>query len=169
MQGPRVTALDASNPLPQLEGQLELVVFDGLYGFPDMRTSFEGRKERFYDMLRMMKEMMSLRSPVDEIWLYHPATETVIAGENLNWILSEETLATFPMMMKMMFKANTIMIQDKARKVADPERVAKHWKAILAWKSRTLMGYHERPGEAFFGDGQAALAEAVKRAGQLLG
>jgi hypothetical protein len=117
----------------------------------------------------MMKMMMSVDDPVDELWLHHAETGTVIGGENLGWILSEKTLKTFPLMLRMMMKADTVYIQDKARKVADREKVAACWRQILQWQGRTLLGYHEPPGEAFFGDVQATLTRAVKAARQLPG
>ncbi len=70
-------------------------------------------------------------------------------------------------MMRMMMKPNSVYVQDKARKVADPAAVAASWDEILAWPGRTLMGYHEPPGEAFVGDARAALFSAVKATRQL--
>jgi hypothetical protein len=115
----------------------------------------------------MMKMMMSIDDPVDELWLHHAATGTVIGGENLGWILSAKTLKAFPLMFRMMMKADTVYIQDKVRKVANPEQVAACWRQILRWEGRTLLGYHEPPGEAYFGDVQAALTRAVQAARQL--
>jgi len=46
-------------------------------------------------------------------------------------------------------------------------KVAASWRRILAWPARTLMTYHDPPGVAFQGDGQAALAAAVESARQL--
>jgi hypothetical protein len=167
MQGPRVKVMDLANPMPELAGTVDFVIFDGLLGFPDMRTTFEGGKEGFFTMFKIMKEMMTLHTPVDEVWLRHAATDTVVAGENLGWFLSEKTHASFPFMMRKMMKAKTVFVQDKARKVADKEKVAAAWREVLAWPCRTLMGYHETPGDAFVGDGQAALRQAVIAAGQL--
>lgn len=167
MSGGRVRAMDLENPLPGLEGQLEAVVFHGLYGFPDMKTPFEGKKEGFFTMFSMMKEMMSLRTPDDELWLHHVPTGTVIGGENLGWILSERTVKGFPFMMRGMMKANTVYVNDKARKVSDAIVVRDCWKRILTWPGRTLMGYHEPPGEAFVGDVQSELARAAKQVRQL--
>jgi hypothetical protein len=138
-----------------------------LYGFPDMKTPFEGKKEGFFTMFSMMKEMMSLRTPDDELWLHHVPTGTVIGGENLGWILSERTVKGFPFMMRSMMKANTVYVNDKARKVSDAAVVSDCWKRVLAWPGRTLMGYHEPPGEAFVGDVQSELARAAKQVRQL--
>jgi hypothetical protein len=167
MKGERVQVMAVDDPLPQFHGQLECVIFAGLVGFSDRRTPFEGGKESFFTMLATMKEMMSLKTPVDEVWLYHPASGTVIAGENLGWILSADTVKRFPLMMRGMFKPNAIVVNDKARRVSDREQTAAAWRKVLAWPSRTLMGYHEPPGEAFFGDGQSALRAAVQAAKQL--
>jgi hypothetical protein len=167
MDGPRVRTMSADDPLPQFKGQLDVVVFDGLLGFPDMKTTFEGGKEGFFTFFKMMKEMMSLHTPVDEVWVRHVATGTVIGGENLGWILSRKTLATFPFMLRKMMKPDTVYVQAQARKVADPARVSRAWRQVLAWRTSALMGYHEPPGEAFFGDGKAALEAAVAAVRQL--
>jgi hypothetical protein len=168
IDGGRVRLMDLDDPLPQFRGQLEMVIFHGLRGFPDMKGPYEGKPEGFFTMLGVMKEMMSLRMPVDEVWLCHRATGTVIGGENLGWILSEATVKSFPFFMRGMMKTNTVYIQDKMRKVANPQAVSHAWSQVLSWPCRTLIGYHEPPTEGFVGDGQAALAEAVKASGQLL-
>jgi hypothetical protein len=167
MRGGRVRAMDLENPLPEFAGELEAVVFHGLYGFPDMRTPFEGGSEGFFTPFKLMKEMFSLHTPDDELWLHHVPTGTVIGGENLGWILSPEAVKSFPFMMRGMMKANTVYINDKARKVSDPEAVSRCWKRILAWPGKTLIGYHEPPGEGFVGDVRNELAAAVKKVGQL--
>jgi hypothetical protein len=168
MRGGRVRAMNIENPIPEFAGDLEAVVFHGLHGFPDMKSPYEGGKEGFFTMFKLMKEMMSLRTPADELWLHHVPTGTVIGGENLGWILSEKTVKGFPFMMRGMMKTNTVYVQDKARKVADPEAVSACWKRVLAWPARTLIGYHEPPGEGFVGDAQSELGRAVKQVGQLL-
>jgi hypothetical protein len=168
MRGGRVRAMDLENPLPEFAGELEAVIFHGLYGFPDMKSPFEGGKEGFFTPFKLMKEMMSLHTPGDELWLHHVRTGTVIGGENLGWILSQKTVKSFPFMMRGMMRADTVYINDKARKVSDPEIVSRCWERILAWPGRTLIGYHEPPGEGFFGDARAELTQAVKNVGQLL-
>lgn len=167
MEGGRVQILDPANPLPQFQGELGCVIFDKLIGFPDMKTTYEGGKEGFFTPFKIMMEMMSMKDPCDELWLWHRATETVIGGENLGWILSEKIVAGFPFMMKMMMKPNSVYVQDKGRKVGDKEATARAWKQVLAWPCRTLLGYHEPPGEAFVGDGRAALEAAVKKVKQI--
>lgn len=165
MDGPRVQVMDLDDPLPQFAGQLDAVLFHGLFGVRDHATPFEGGKEP--GMFTMMKMMMSIDSPVDELWLHHVATDTVIGGENLGWILSDKTVKSFPFFMRMMMKANAVYVQDQARKVADKQKVATCWRRITAWPCKTLLGYHEPVGEAFVGDGQAALIQAAKAAKQL--
>lgn len=165
MEGGRVTVMDPDSPLSPFEGQLDAVLFRGLFGLRDHPTPYEGGPQA--TMFRMMKMMMSVDDPVDELWLHHAESGTVIGGENLGWILSEKTLKTFPLMLRMMMKADTVFIQDKARKVADRDKVAACWRQILKWPGRTLLGYHEPPGEAFFGDVQTTLTGAVRTARQL--
>src|SRR5205085_2741237 len=84
-----------------------------------------------------------------------------IGGENLGWILSEKTIKSFPFFMRMMMKPGTVYVQDQARKVADKAMVDACWKRVTAWPAKTLIGYHEPPGEGFVGDGQAALVNAA--------
>jgi hypothetical protein len=165
VDGPRVRAMDIDDPLPQFAGELEAVVFHGLYGVRDDRTPYEGGAEP--GLFKMMKMMRNLDAPVDELWLHHVPTGTVIGGENLGWILSKQSIKAFPWMLRMMMKADSVYINDKARKVADATAVAACWRRILAWDAATRLGYHELPGEAFRGDGRAALTAAVQAVGQL--
>ena len=165
MAGGRVRAMNPDNPLPQFAGQLDAVLFRGLLGVRDKPTPFEGGREP--TLFGVMKMMMSIDDPVDELWIRHAESGTVVGGENLGWILSEKTLKTFPWMMRTVMKANTVFIQDKFRKVADAEQVAACWRRVLAWRGQALMGYHEPPGEAFFGDVHGTLAKAVKAVRQL--
>ena len=79
----------------------------------------------------------------------------------------DTTLATFPFMLRMMMKPNTVFVQKQGRKVKDAAVVGACWTKVLGWSSKTLIGYHERPGEGFTGDRQAALRTAVEKAGQL--
>ena len=165
MDGARISVMNPADPLPQFAGQLDAVLFRGLFGLRDHPTPYEGGPQATF--FRMMKMMMSVDDPIDELWLRHAESGTIIGGENLGWILSEKTLKTFPLMIRMMMKADTVYIQDKARKVADRDQVAECWRRILGWRGRTLLGYHEPPGEAFFGDVQATLANAAKAVRQL--
>jgi hypothetical protein len=165
MQGGRVSVMDGETPLPQFAGQLDAVSFRGIFGLRDHPTPYEGGPQA--SAFRMMKMMMSVDDPVDELWLHHVESGTVIGGENLGWILSKKTVKTFPWMLRMMMKADTVYIQDKARKVADPAQVEACWRQILKWQGRALLGYHEPPGEAFFGDVQATLTDAAKAVRQL--
>jgi len=64
----------------------------------DKPTPYEGGAETGF--FGMMKMMMSIDSPVDELWLHHVATGTIIGGENLGWILSEKTIKGFPFFMR---------------------------------------------------------------------
>ena len=114
-----------------------------------------------------MPPRMPPKDPVDEVWIHHVASGTVVAGENLGWILTPEWLKKMPFMFRMMMKANTVYVMDGPRKVADKEKVAAHWKAILAWPTKTLMTYHDPPGTAFSADARAALEAAVRKVKQL--
>ena len=168
MQLGRVETLSLDDPFPQFRGQLDAVVFHGLGGPPDHRSAGEGAPDtRFGHMSRMFKFMTAKQTdPVDELWLHHVPSQTVIGGENLTWYYPKAALRGAPMMLKSMIKPDQVTIMTMARKVAAPDKVAACWRRILSWPSRTLLTYHDVPGSGFVGDGRAALAAAVDRAGQ---
>lgn len=164
---PRVKLLDAADPLPQFRRQLDAVLFDGLYGFRDHPTPREGGPKRsaLGTLWLMMKEMPP-KDPVDELWLHHAATGTVIGGENLGWILDDASYKRLSFVMRTMMKPNQVYIMDKPRKVADAAKVAAHWRTILDWPMRALMTYHDSVGVAQLGDCRAALEAAVRKVKQ---
>jgi len=164
---PRVKILDATEPLAQFKGQLDAVLFDGLLGLRDHQSVFEGAQEGFANTMKMMWMMMTVDDPVDELWLHHVPSGTVIGGENLGWMFPKDEFAKLPGMFRMMMQADKVYVM-KARKVGDRERVAAHWQKILSWPAKVVMTYHDPPGYAFMGDGRAALdaaARAVKQVG----
>ena len=169
MSLPRVEAMDLADPLPQFRGQLDALLFDGLAGPADHQSPGEGGADtRFAHVKRMLKFMVAPgRTPVDELWLHHVPSGTVIAGENLMWIYRRQDLRDAPFMLKGMIKPDRLALFTLPRKVGDPQKVAACWRRVLTWPSRTLMTYHDPPGVAFVGDGRAALAAAVEHAGQL--
>lgn len=169
MRLPRVDVLNLENPLPELRGQLDAVVFHGLVGPPDDPTPVEGGKDTKLAFLAGMVKFMitRLRDPADELWLHHVPSQTVIGGENLTWYFRADQLRGAPLLLKGMVKPDTVSVFTAARRVADREAVARCWRKILAWPCRTLMTYHDLPGTAFIGDGRAALARAVEKVGQL--
>jgi hypothetical protein len=163
---PRVSLLDAQDPLPQFKGQLDFVLFDGLLSMRDHRSALEGAKENLGNMLKMMWAMMTVSDPVDELWLHHTASGTVVGGENLGWMFPQREFDKLPGMFKMMMAPEKVYVM-KARKVGDRQRVAAHWARILNWPARVVMTYHDPPGHAFVGDGRAALREAAAAVKQL--
>jgi hypothetical protein len=168
MKMPRVEVMKLEDPLPQFKGQLDAVVFHGLLGFQDNLTAAEGGPDNAWAMMKVMFEMMKGPSdPVDELWLHHAPTGTVIAGENLAWYYPAAERAKLPMMGKAMIKADKVWIFDKPRKVGDAAVVAACWKKVLAWPARTLMTYHDPPGSAATQEPQAALERAVRDVRQL--
>jgi hypothetical protein len=168
LQLERVALLDARDPLPQFRGQLDAVLFDGLLGFRDNLTPREGGPKRsaLGTLWTMMKEMPP-KDPIDELWLHHVPTGTVIGGENLGWILDDATYKQMSFLVRTMMKANQVYILDKPRKVADAERVAAHWQTVLGWPMRTLMTYHDSLGVAQFSDCRSSLETAVRKVKQL--
>ena len=164
----RVELMDAADPLPQFRGQLDAVLFDGLYGVPDAPAPGEGGSDGMGYMMRMMINMMfRVKDPIDELWLHHVASGTVIGGENLGWMYPNADLQTQPMMIKSMVKPDRVYIFDGPRKVADKATVSKNWQRICAWPAKSVMTYHDVTGHAFHGDGQTALREAATAVGQL--
>lgn len=164
---PRVSLMDPADPLPAFRGQLDAVVFQGLLGPIDLQTPAEGGADTRWKMITGMMKMMPPRDPIDELWLHHVPTRTVIAGENLAWYYPGPAYRQQPFMLRQMVKPDKVWIWTMARKVGDAAAVSASWRRILAWPCRTLMTYHDVPGSAFVGDGQAALAEAVRAVGQL--
>ena len=169
MKLPRVSTMDLRDPLPQLRGQLEAVLFNGLVGPADHQSPGEGARDTKLGFYARMVKFMTGRQdmPVDELWLHHVPTGTVIAGENLAWYYTAETLKGQPFMLRSMVKADRLFIWDMARKVGDAAAVKESWQRILAWPARTLMTYHDPATVAFTGDYQGALTEAVRAAKQI--
>ena len=168
MQLPRVQAMDLENPLPQFKGQLDAVLFHGLVGFHDHLTPAEGGSDGMLAMMKMMATMVRGPSdPVDELWLHHAASGTVIAGENLAWYYPADEYAKLPFMGRKMLKPDKVWLMDMARRVKDPAVVAACWKKVLAWPARTLMTYHDPPTRAIVADPHGALERAVRAAKQI--
>jgi hypothetical protein len=164
----RFETLSLEDPFPEFRGQLEAVVFHGLVGPPEHQTAGEGAPDtRLAHMGRMLKFMTAkANDPVDELWLYHVPSQTVIGGENLTWYYPKAAMRGAPFMLKSMVKPDRVAVFAMARKVGDPDKVAACWRRILGWPCRTLLTYHDAPGSGFVGDGRAALAAAVDRARQ---
>ena len=119
------------------------------------------RADRQY-FFSMMKMMLSVDDPVEESAL--PPLTGPSSARKLGDPFRQDD-EDFPSSSDM--RIDTVYIQDAARKVADREKVAACWRQILGWGGKTLLGYHEPPGEAFFGDVRTTLNHAVKGARQL--
>ena len=119
--------------------------------------------------MKTMFKMMTggTKDPVDEVWLHHAASGTVIGGENLGWMYPADVLAQQPMMLKSMVKPDEIYIFTDPRKVANADTVASCWKQILAWPATTVMTYHDVPGHAAHDNARAGLKRAVENAKQV--
>lgn len=169
MKLPRVRAMAAGDPLPQFRGQLDAVLFVGLTGPADMPTPSEGLRDTRLNHFKKMAKIMTgaKKDPVDELWLHHAATGTVIAGENLAWYYEAEHLRGQPFMLRSMLKPGRIWLWDMARRVGDPAAVAACWSRVLTWPAQALMTYHDPAGVAFVGDGRAALEAAARAAKQI--
>jgi hypothetical protein len=169
MKLPRVTLMDAADPLPQFRGQLDAVLFTGLVGPADHQSPAEGARDtRLGYMGRMAKFMTApMKMPVDELWIHHVASGTVVAGENLAWIYTAEALRGQPFMLRSMLKPDRLWIWTMARKVGDARAVAESWRRILAWPARTVMTYHDAATVAVTVNAKASLEAAVREAKQL--
>jgi hypothetical protein len=134
-----------------------------------MPTPPEGLADTKLNMVKKMAKFMTMpkKDPVDELWLHHPASGTVIAGENLGWHYRKADLRGEPFMIRSMVKPDRVYLFTMPRRVGDAAMVAEHWRRILAWPCRTLMTYHDPTTVAFVGDGRAALEAAVKEARQI--
>ncbi|HET6279417.1 MAG TPA: hypothetical protein VFH73_00565 [Polyangia bacterium] len=169
MQKPQVAVMNLDDPLPQFRGQLDALVFYGLVGFPDHMTPGEGGSDGIMSMMKMMAMMMKgPADPVDELWLRHVPTGTVIAGENLAWYYPAEEYRKLPFMGRKMLKPDKVWLMEMARRVKDAGIVAACWKKVLAWPMSTLMTYHDPPTRAITADPHAALEGAVREAKQII-
>jgi hypothetical protein len=135
----------------------------------DEPTPHEGAPDTKLQILKRMAKFMTMpmKDPVDELWLHHAPSGTVIAGENLAWQYPAHRLKGQPFMLRSMLKPDRVWIWTVARKIGDPAAVAASWRKILAWPGRTLMTYHDPAGFAFTGDARAALEAAAREARQL--
>jgi len=169
MQKPQVAAMDIDDPLPQFRGQLDVFVFHGLLGFPDHVTPAEGGSDGMFAMMKTMASMMTRppSDPVDELWLHHVPTGTVVAGENLAWYYPNTEYQKLPFMGRKMLKPDKVWLMEMARRVKDPSIVSAAWKKVLAWPIQTLMTYHDPPTHAITTDARAKLETAVREAKQL--
>src|SRR5439155_15231972 len=104
--------MNADDPLPQFRGQLDAVLFTGLSGPPDMPTPPEGAPDTKLAMIKKMARFMTSpkKDPVDELWLHHPASGTVIAGENLAWYYPAAQLRGQPFMLRSMVKPDRVWL-----------------------------------------------------------
>jgi hypothetical protein len=163
----RFRIFDQNDPLPMFKGQLEAVNFDGIGGFREIHTPYEGGKDSMFGMIKTILGNMPPKDPHDELWLYHVASRTVFGGENLGWNLGKKELAAMNFMMKMMMKSEQVYIMTGPRPVLDKAKVAAHWAKILSWPAENLFSYHDTLGTGQVGGAQAALRAAVVKAKQI--
>lgn len=63
---PRVELMNIDDPLPQVRGQLDAVIFHGLVGPADAKSPAEGGADTFFAMVKSMVHVMRSRAPVEE-------------------------------------------------------------------------------------------------------
>jgi len=135
----------------ELKGQLEFRLMDGLLVHVDVPTPNEGSKDSKLNMLKTMAKIKPV-DPHDEVFCFHPPSGLLIGGDNLTWHFKDGEKV--PFMLKMAgCKCGSVGLNKQAI-VADPvykERVAEHWRAIMAHDIRVYCGFHERPGQALEG------------------
>ncbi len=163
----RFKIFDQGDPLPMFKGVLEAVNFDGIGGFKEIHTPYEGGRDSMFGMIWTMLSNMPPKDPHDELWLYHVASRTIFGGENLGWNLGKKELAAMNFMMRMMMKAEQVYIMTGPRPVLDKAKVAGHWAKILTWPAENVFSYHDTLGTGQVGGGQAALRAAVIKAKQI--
>lgn len=165
---PRVSLMDAQDPLPQFRGQLDAVLFRGLVGPGDGPSPAEGGPDNFMAMMKTMVHVMRSREPADELWVHHAATGTVVGGENLAWFYPRDPYRRLSFTSRRMVKPDKLWIWTMPRKVGQPDIVSACWRRILAWPARTVMSFHDVVGTAgSTADAQEALRQAVEESGQL--
>jgi hypothetical protein len=170
MKLPRVATMDPADPLPQFRGQLDAVLFQGLLGHPEMLTPAEtGKPDSKLAMIKRMARFMTTAKtdPVDELWLHHVPSGTVLAGENMAWYYRAEDLRAQPFMLRSMVKPDRVWLWPMPRKVGAADQVRDSWRRILAWPAHTLMTFHDPATVAYVGDVRAALEAAARTARQL--
>jgi hypothetical protein len=168
MKIPGFSTMDLANPLPQFKGQLDAILFHGIYGPDDRQAPGEGAPDTKLGFFKGMLHVMThVKDRIDELWIHHVPSGTVVGGENLGWFYTAEALRKEPFMFRQMIKPDKIWIQEMARKVFDAKAVEDCWRQILAWPARTVMTYHDPPTITYRGNARAALAEAVKAVRQI--
>jgi hypothetical protein len=163
----RFRIFDHEDPLPMFKGQLEAVNFDGVGGFKEAQTPYEGSKDSKFLFLKVMLSNMPPKDPYDELWLYHVPSRTIFGGENLGWRLSRKDWSAMGFMFRMMMKAEQVFVMTGPRPVLDKAKVAANWAKILAWPAENLFSYHDTLGTGQVGGAQAALRAAVVEAKQI--
>ena len=138
--------MDLGDPLPQFRGQLDAVLFHGLVGPADHQSPGEGAPDTRFGMISGWQvHDRAEDDPVDELWLHHVPSRTVIAGENLAWYYPPGRLRGQPFMLRVMIKPDQVCIWTSPARWAT--RGGRGVLApLLAWPARTLMTYHDVPG-----------------------
>ena len=160
--GQRLMGLDRVqlfDGLPECDGVLDVLSFDGLLGPAEYASPTDGGGDSLWATLQAFRQMASPSDPYEELWVHHRATGTVIGGENLAPYVSAEAHARLGFMLRMGMKKDRVQIG--GRKVGDRDRVAAHWATIRGWGGRTLLSYHDVLGCGFVGDVAAALGAAT--------
>jgi hypothetical protein len=168
MELERVSTMNPDDPLPQFEGQLDAVLFRGLSTLPDSLSPIEGGPDSLWTTMKAAFRTKTGRNndPVDDLWLRHAASSTVIGGENLGWMYPADVLRQQPIMLRAVVKPDAVYIVTDARPVADPTVVAGCWDRILSWPARTLISYHDAPGYSRQNGCQEELRQAVVNVNQ---
>jgi hypothetical protein len=162
----RVSVMELDDPLPQLAGDLEMVLFRGVSGTADLRTPIEGQEPGEYMSSFMHEFSNGMKDPYDELWLFHKATGTVVGGENLGWMFTSEDFARLPESFQGLLAADSLYIQAAFRPVSDAEAVTECWRKVLSWPAQTVISYHDSVGFGIDTDAAAALRSAVESVGQ---
>ncbi len=156
--------MDPGNPLPMFAGQLEAVTFTGLLGAREFASPTEGGKNSTLRALAAMRQLAAPTDHYDQLWVYHRASGTIVAGENLAPYVSAHAHDQMSFLLRKTLKREKLAI---AKAIWDSEAVVRGWRAVTQWPASNLLGVHDAVGSGFHGDVAAALTQVAREAGQL--
>lgn len=164
MQLQRVSTFDAHDPLPMFRHQLAAHSFTGLLGAREYPSPSDGDANSFVRAAAAMWQLARPTDHYDQLWLFHRASATTIAGENLAPYYSAAAHARLGWLLRQTLPCEQLKL---ATAIWDRDAVTRGWQTITRWKARQLLGVHDAVGSCFSGDVATALRKLATKAGQL--
>jgi len=164
LQLQRVQIMDAGDPLPMFRDQLEAVTFTGLLGAKEFASPTEGERDSTWRALAAMRRLATPTDHDDQLWVHHPASATVIAGENVAPYFSKRAHAKLSWLVRKTLACEKVKLSSH---IWDPEAVARGWQTVTTWKATTMLGIHDGVTSGLQGDVPQYLRKAAQEAGQL--